>query len=255
MAKKKNLGQFYTEGMTVKQITNLGDDVIRNLSQRDLSRAVRTLSLAANKRLSRLERHAKYDKTTKTFNETGKKLLGIDFNALYSNRSRFGVKDAKNHGQLMAEFTRVRNFLNAGSSTIEGAIELRKEKELALYGKTREEMIQEKIANKEIENTKSDIRREYRRIDRQMKAVYENYNKWKEEYGMKGGYDVDEGRDILARFGQLQRAGIRKDTALKMVREEYKEKNKQEEQERKAAQQGRFKKVLDPDRLKEQWGS
>ena len=155
----------------------------------------------------------------------------------------------------MAEFTRVRNFLNAGSSTIKGAIELRKEKELALYGKTREEMIQEKIANKEIENTKSDIRREYRRIDKQMKAVYENYNKWKEEYGMKGGYDVDEGRDILARFGQLQRAGIRKDTALKMVREEYKEKNKQEEQERKAAQQGRFKKVLDPERLKEQWGS
>ena len=265
MAKKKNLGKFYTEGMTVQQIKNLGDDVIRNMSERDLSRAVRTLSLAANKRLARLERHA--ERTKSGIREKGPNLLGIDFNALQSNQTRFGVANARAkakivdgkpvgmQGLLKSEFTRVRNFLNAGSSTIEGAIELRKEKEIALYGKTREEMIQERIANNEIENSKTAIRKEYRRIDKQMKAVYENYNKWKEEYGMKGGYDVEEGKNILARFGAMAKAGVRKDSALKQIRAEYKEKYEKEEKAKRDAKKGRFNKVLDPERLKEQWGS
>ena len=253
MAKKKNQGPFLVEGMTVSQILNLGDDVIRHMGTRDLSRAVRTISLAANKRLARLERHA--EKTKTGYREKGTKLLGIDFNALQSNQSRFGVKGAKSQGQLMSEFTRVRNFLNAGSSTISGAIQLRKDKEMALFGRTREDIISEKIATGQISNTVGAINREYRRIDRQMKGAYENYNKWKEEFGMKGGYDVDEGREVLARFGRMQQAGIRKDSALKQVREEYKAKIKQEEAQRKAAASGRFKKVLDPDRLKEQWST
>lgn len=253
MAKKKNQGPFLVEGMTVSQILNLGDDVIRRMGTRDLSRAVRTISLAANKRLARLERHA--EKTKTGYREKGTKLLGIDFNALQSNQSRFGVKGAKSQGQLMSEFTRVRNFLNAGSSTIAGAIQLRKDKELALFGRTREDIISEKIATGQISNTVGAINKEYRRIDRQMKGAYENYNKWKEEFGMKGGYDVDEGREVLARFGRMQQAGIRKDSALKQVREEYKAKIKQEEALRKAAASGRFSKVLDPDRLKEQWST
>lgn len=253
MAKKKNQGPFLVEGMTVSQILNLGDDVIRHMSTRDLSRAVRTVSLAANKRLKRLEAHA--EKTKSGYREKGTKLLGIDFNALQSNQSRFGVGKKKSQGQLMSEFTRVRNFLNAGSSTIAGAVQLRKDKELALFGRTREDIISEKIATGQISNTVGAINKEYRRIDRQMKGAYENYNKWKEEFGMKGGYDIDEGREILARFGRMQQAGIRKNSALKQVREEYKAKIRQEEAQKRAAASGRFSKVLDPERLKDQWST
>jgi len=253
MAKKKNQGPFLVEGMTVSQILNLGDDVIRHMSTRDLSRAVRTVSLAANKRLTRLEAHA--EKTKTGYREKGTKLLGIDFNALQSNQSRFGVRGAKSQGQLMSEFTRVRNFLNAGSSTIAGAVQLRKDKELALFGRTREDIISEKIATGQISNTVGAINKEYRRIDRQMKGAYENYNKWKEEFGMKGGYDIGEGREILARFGRMQQAGIRKNSALKQVREEYKAKIRQEEAQKRAAASGRFSKVLDPERLKDQWST
>lgn len=253
MAKKKNQGPFLVEGMTVSQIMNLGDDVIKHMSTRDLSRAVRTMSLAANKRLARLEAHA--EKTKTGYREKGNNLQGIDFNALQSNQSKFGVKGAKSQGQLMAEFTRVRNFLNAGSSTIAGAIQLRKDKEMALFGRTREEIIAEKIAKGQISNTAGAINREYRRIDRQMRGAYENYNKWKEEFGMRGGYDVDEGREVLARFGSMMQAGIRKNSALRQIREEYKAKIKQEEAQRRAAASGRFSKVLDPDRLKDQWST
>ena len=53
MAKKKQPKQpFMVEGMTVQEIINLGDDVISKMNQRDLSRALRTVSLAANKRLN-----------------------------------------------------------------------------------------------------------------------------------------------------------------------------------------------------------
>ena len=49
---------FKVEGMTVNEIINLGDDEISRMNARDLSRALRTVSLAANKRIRRLEKKA-----------------------------------------------------------------------------------------------------------------------------------------------------------------------------------------------------
>ena len=254
MAKKKNQGPFLVEGMTVKEIISMGDDMIFGMSKRDLSRAVRTISLAANKRLKRLEQHAVKTRSG-LYQEKGKNLLGIDFNALYSNQSRFGVKGAKTQGELKAEFIRARNFLQAGSSTIAGAIDLRKQKERALFGKTREDIVADMIAKGEIANTRGAINKEYRRIDNRMRAVYENYNKWKEEFGMKGGYDEAEALSVLSRFGALADAGVRKDSALKQIRAEYNEKYKSDEKKRQTKAKGRFRKVIDPERLSDQWST
>ena len=254
MAKKKNQGPFLVEGMTVSQIMNLGDDVINRMSTRDLSRAVRPMSLAANKRLARLESHAE-KMSDGYYREKGPNLQGIDFNALYSNQSRFGVKGKKSQGELKSEFTRVRNFLNAGSSTIAGAIQLRQQKEMALFGRTREDIVAEMVASGQISDTVTARNREYRRIDRQMHGAYENYNKWKEEFGMKGGYDAEEGTAILARFGAMLQSGIRKNSALRTIRQEYLAKVKEAEQKKQKQAKKRFNKVLDPERLKDQWST
>ena len=41
--------KFYTDNMTVNEILNLTPDVISKMNTRDISRALRTVSLAANK--------------------------------------------------------------------------------------------------------------------------------------------------------------------------------------------------------------
>ena len=50
---------FYTEGMTVSQILSMDPREMAKLNTREISRALRTVSLAANKRISRLEKYAK----------------------------------------------------------------------------------------------------------------------------------------------------------------------------------------------------
>ena len=54
MAKK-----FYTEGMTVSQILSMDPRELQKLNTREVSRALRTVSLAANKRIARLRQYAK----------------------------------------------------------------------------------------------------------------------------------------------------------------------------------------------------
>ena len=57
------------EGMTVSQIINMSSEAINRMSTRDLSRAVRTISLAANKRLTRLENTINTN-SKNTYNDT-----------------------------------------------------------------------------------------------------------------------------------------------------------------------------------------
>ena len=46
--------KFKTEGMTVNEILNLDYETLHSFDKRDISRALRTVSLAANKRIDRL---------------------------------------------------------------------------------------------------------------------------------------------------------------------------------------------------------
>ena len=241
MASKK---PFYTEGMTIEEIMSLGDDTIRNLKARDISRAVRTLSLAANKRFNRMLNRAdvktnKKGKVTKITERADKRgnVKGLDFNALYGYSSYieaagkgkkvkpFGVTNVKvpkedegYTGALKAEFTRVRNFLRAQSTTIEGAVELRKQKEVELFGVTREEWLDIMY---EAGYSKDDLWRMVKERDQLMSDVYDTFHKWKEIYATLGTYDTKEGKKMLKEIGISMNKGISDEDTLATMTSKY----------------------------------
>lgn len=188
---------FKVEGMTVDQIIRLGDNELSRMNARDLSRALRTVSLAANKRIRRLEKKAEVS-TNKMgdiqyVDISGK---GIDFEALYAvDGKKFGLGRGKHaRGDIYKEFVRARNFMNAGSSTISGAIELRKKRERQLFGATREEML-EGVPPAERELMESNMKE-------MMSDIYSEYHRWREEYAIEGGYTKEKGRRVLKMFGR-----------------------------------------------------
>lgn len=182
MASKKG---FVTDGMTVAQILKMGDQELSRLNRRELSRALRTVSLAANKRIGRLMSKADIVKNDmgdiKYVDKSGK---GIDFEALYyTGGKKFGVGKSADRNQIYKEFARVRGFMNAKSTTIKGAIELRQKRERALFGKTHEEMGLTEAQTSNLNDFMGD--------------VYSEFHKWKEEYEMQGGYDKQKGKRVL----------------------------------------------------------
>ena len=243
MARKKIEKPFFTEGMTIEEIMQLGDDTLRNLEERDISRAVRTLSLAANKRFNRLLSRAevitnaegKVDKFVERADKRGK-AYGLDFNALYGYSSYientpsgkvkpFGVTNVKTKkgeegyvGALKAEFTRVRNFLQAESTTVEGATELRKTKELELFGQTREQKIQQMLDEG---YSAEDIRNMLNERNDFMSDVYEAYHKWRETYATMGTYDKKQGKEMLREIGELMDKGSDESSAIATMTAKY----------------------------------
>ena len=220
--KKKPLEPFKTNNMTVDEIINLGDDVLRTFDTRDLSRALRTVSLAANKRINRLLKHAivEYDEMGDvTYTEKGNK--GIDFEALYSNTDKtgklkkFGVGRGKvDRDTIYKEFARVRRFMKAGSTTIPGAIALRKARERALFGKTSEEMFSG-VSAAERELGISGVKEV-------MKEVYSQFHKFKEEYDMQGGYTTEKGKRVLKMLTRrIYDKGMDPDEARQSVEDYY----------------------------------
>ena len=214
---------FYTDNMTIQEILNLSEDVIRGMTQRDLSRAVRTLSLAANKRVNRLNNYfyKRKDKQTGDIKFIEKKNSpGLDPNALYGLRGKFGVGD-KNINQLRQEFVRVRNFLNAPSTTISGAKALRQQKEVALFGKTREQMLKAENMKRKKEGkrplTKKDTWGYIKPLNELMSDVYEEFHKWKETYALQGGYDTDKGNEALELIGRKMILGMSGEEAREEV--------------------------------------
>lgn len=228
MAKKRQPKQpFMVEGMTVEQIINLGDDVISKMNTRDISRALRTVALAANKRINRLLKKAEV-----STNEMGDVTYtdisgqGLDFEALYATGGKkFGLGRGKHQrSEIYKEFAKVRNFLNAKSTTISGAIELRKKREKQLFGYTREEL----YANVDpaeaalIENEMKDM----------MKDIYSEFHRWKEEYQIEGGYNKDLGKRVLKMFGRRTMKGMTAEDARADIEEYYDKKYEIQEKRR-----------------------
>ena len=224
---KKPLPPFAVEGMTVDQIINLGDDVISKMNQRDLSRALRTATLAANKRLNRLLKKAEV-----TTNEMGDVKYtdisgqGLDFEALYATGGKkFGLGKGKHQrSEIYKEFAKVRNFLNAGSTTISGAIELRKKRERQLFGNTREELYG-KLPPAEaalMETEMKDI----------MSDIYSEFHRWKEEYQIEGGYNKELGKRVLKMFGRRTMKGMSAEDARAEIEDYYDKKYETQEKKR-----------------------
>lgn len=208
MANKKK--GFVTDGMTVDQILKMGDDQLSRLNKRELSRALRTVSLAANKRIGRLL--SKADIVTnemgdiKYVDKSGK---GIDFEALYyTGGKKFGKGKSADRNQIYKEFARVRGFMNAKSTTIKGAIELRKKREKALFGKIHEDMNLTEAQTANLNDFMGD--------------VYSEFHKWKEEYEMQGGYDKQKGKRVLKMLARrMHDKGMSGEDARKSVSDYY----------------------------------
>ena len=105
MASKKG---FVTDGMTVSEILNMSPETLSRLNKREISRALRTVSLAANKRITRLKSHA--TKTSEGYVSSGKKsgaTIATDALNWVTNdghsRTKFGVKKSETRNQMIAQ--------------------------------------------------------------------------------------------------------------------------------------------------------
>lgn len=145
--------KFFTDGMTVDEILSLPADVLNSLSARDMSRALRTVALAANKRVDKLLKNAVKRKTGTYDKNTGKPLYeyrekksgkAIATDALNyitndgRNSPKFSVGD-KNRNEMYKELARVKDFMRLETSTIKGAVAVRKAREARILGQTREQ--------------------------------------------------------------------------------------------------------------------
>ena len=172
---------FYTDGMTVEQILAIPPSQLNKLSERDLSRALRTVALAANKRLDRLMQNVKVQDGSLVLKKSAKHKIATDaVNKLYEEAGkskkamRFGV-GGKTRNQMYAELMRAKGFMGLKTSKVREAVKVRKTREARLFGKTAEDIRRE---------AEKDFRRNY----------YKTYGKQpnKKEVEKVGGWAEEE---------------------------------------------------------------
>ena len=129
--------------MTVNEILNLSNEQIAKLNERDVSRALRTVSLAANKRIQRLMQQARKTKEGYVPKKSAKRNIAVDaLNAVTNDgktKVKFGVKSAPTRNKMIEQIGEIRRFMNMQTSTVSGAVKVRKEREKRLFGKTSEQ--------------------------------------------------------------------------------------------------------------------
>lgn len=223
MSKKQNepLNNY-----TVEQILSMGDDELNKTNQRQMSHMLRTVALAANKRITRLENNEK------------KGGIATDaLNTVQDSGGRFYV-GGKTRNQMLAELARAREFMNMKTSTVKGATEVRKNRERMLYGATREEIEKERKKKKkkheqEERKRKRDFERQERKkekearkkgktytpreyvpkeqeqetpvdYDEQLKEVFKAYRKFNEQNPNEGRKDYFDSGKALAYIGRIK---------------------------------------------------
>ena len=135
--------RFYTDDMTVSEILNMDYQQLHSLKERDISRALRTVSLAANKRMDRLLKQVKktkdgyVPKKSATYNIATDALNNVTNDG--KKKVKWGVKQAKSRNEMISQINEIRKFMNMKTSTVSGAVKVRKEREKRLFGKTHEQ--------------------------------------------------------------------------------------------------------------------
>ena len=224
MAKKKQPKQpFYVEGMTVNEILNISPDQLMKLNKRDISRALRTVSLAANKRVNRLK-----SKATKTKDGYVPKTKGSQINTSALNwvtndghkRTKFGVKKASTRNEMLHQLKTIKQFMEMKTSTVKGATEVRKDIEKRLFGKTREQAargVKTKKAKAEI----------YKRYETMSREVWSYYRKFLEIKGRDPHSYMSGSETIIELIGQKVVSGASEEeciqAALDMFKSSYEE--------------------------------
>lgn len=216
MASKKG---FVTDGMTVSKILNMSPDTLSRLNKREISRALRTVSLAANKRINRLKAHA--TKTKDGYVSTGKKsgsTIATDALNWVTNdghsRTKFGVKKSETRNQMIAQLQKAKKFMSMQSSTIGGATKLRKTREKKLFGKTREQAARSK-------GTKKGKQAVYEMFEQKYKDVWSVYRKFLEIKGRDPHSYLAGSDSILELIGNKVLSGGNEEDAITAALEKF----------------------------------
>lgn len=190
MAKK-----FYVEGMTVDQIMNASWNDLNRLNKREMSRALRTVSLAVNKRIGRLKQYAKKTKDGYVAKGSSRQIALDALNWVTNDghtRKKFGTGDLTRN-EMFEQLRIARQFWNMKSSTVAGASELRRDREKAIFGKTREQAVRGV-------RTKKGKEAIYREYDQKMKDMWEAYHKFMELNGGRDAHALIENSDSIQSY-------------------------------------------------------
>lgn len=206
MAKK-----FYVDNMTVEQILAMDPAQMAKLDKRDISRALRTVSLAANKRIAKLEKYAKRTKHGYEQNPKGGKSIATDALNWVSNdgqtKPKFGVRKADNRNQMIAQIGKVRQFMNMKTSTVTGAVAVRKMREKNIFGKTREQMVRGKT-----EKQKVSI---YKNIQQMYNTIWSAYHKYRELKNQDPHAYYEDSMQVMTMLAQNVTSGEGEEAAIK----------------------------------------
>ena len=217
--------KFYVDGLTVDQILNMDPAQMAKLDKRDISRALRTVSLAANKRIANLEKYAK--KTRHGYEQAPRKGKSIAVDALNwvtndgKTPAKFGVKKAATRNQMLSQISKVRQFMNMKSSTVTGSVKLRKIRERNLFGKTREE------AAKGIKGKRAK-QQAYNNFQTMYNTVWSAYHKYRELKAQDSHAYHEDSMSVLSLLGQYITSGVSEDEAVSKAVQEM---NKQYEEQ------------------------
>ena len=204
---------FYVDGLTVEQILNMDPAEMAKLNKREISRALRTVSLAANKRIEKLEKYAKKTKHGYIPNPKGGKSIAVDaLNWVSSDattKAKFGVRRADNRNQMISQIGKVRQFMNMKTSTVTGAVNVRKAREKNLFGKTREQMARGKT-----ERQKQAI---YKNMQQMYNTIWGAYHKYRELKGQDPHAYYEDSMQVLSLLGQAITSGMSDEEAVQMA--------------------------------------
>lgn len=224
---------FYTDNMTVSEILALGDDILSKLDQREMSRAVRTAALAANKRINRLLENAVKRKDGYINKKSGKQIALDALNYITADGKlspKFTAKQ-QTRNDLFHELARIRAFMDLETSTIKGATAVRKMRETNALGMTQEQYINQEIKKIKKATGKKPSKKDIALLTGKSRSIfadkiskaYENFRKFNEMQGISNSpYRKYHGSDeILMQIGQMTLAGDDDDDILTKVSEKF----------------------------------
>lgn len=213
--------------MNVQDILNLGDDQLNSMNEKELKQVTTILVSAANKRLKRMRENVKY--TTVSDGKGGRKGKWVEkansgvatdaFN--YATRGKMNYQKfsvaGKDRNQTYKEFARIRHFMSMKTSTIKGAIEVRRDREFLTFGYSREQLLK---GVKGKERTAM-----INRINQEIADTYDLYHKFKElnphfEY-TNGSLPPDDPRSPIRVVSEMVHNGMSKDDILESINDSY----------------------------------
>lgn len=193
------MGKWLTDGLTVDQILNMPFQELNKFDEREMSRALRTVALAANKRIAKLQNYAAKNAEGRYEPAGNKKQIATDaLNWVTQDGKlpgKFGVKQAVDRNDMYKQLGHLRQFMNMKSSTVTGAVELRKKREEVIFGKTREKAARGK--------SKAEKEAIYRTFDTNSKAMWKAYRRTLELDGHDPHAIVDDSEKIQSYIGKM----------------------------------------------------